>query len=72
MLLHCSLACSVSHANLADVVIGSGNSFQPYNGTVMTKSTDIRTLKGLDRPTRFTIPGTKGLNRPGFRGGQLV
>jgi integrase len=28
----------------------------------MTKSTDIRTLKGLDRPTRFTIPDTKGLH----------
>jgi integrase len=47
---------------LADVVIGSGNSFQPYKGTVMTKSTDIRTLKALDRPTRFTIPDTKGLH----------
>jgi integrase len=43
-------------------VIGGGNSFQPYNGTVMTKSTDIRTLRGLDRPTRFTIPDTKGLH----------
>ena len=28
----------------------------------MTKSTDIRTLKALDRPTRFTIPDTKGLH----------
>lgn len=28
----------------------------------MSKSTDIRTLRALDKPTRFTIPDTKGLH----------
>ena len=28
----------------------------------MNKSTDIRTLKNLNRPTRYTIPDAKGLH----------
>ncbi|CAN1541606.1 hypothetical protein MCERE10_02575 [Burkholderiaceae bacterium] len=27
-----------------------------------SKSTDIRTLKNLNRPVRYTIPDTKGLH----------
>jgi integrase len=42
--------------------LSGGNSFQPYKGTVMGKSIDIRTLRALNHPTRFSIPGTKGLH----------